>query len=337
MQKISIIIIKPNNFNILEFSNSQESINNINQYLEIADDINNDNFMQTIIHAISPNLTEETLSQHIGDTTTCLETPSKIYQLCFQSSELNNDANNLASFLTTDNKIIYGPACLISVTNEDEMKLSSVTYNELLLILQKKLNHHAIIIKSDGNFENVLFKNDKFNYSNNNNLTLIETIKKTFDNKRSINVGYISCCGYNLNIYFVNDNDQINKKATTILGKKKIFGDALITLKITNDLHGDIDTGELSKIIDICHGSMTDRNNLNSEIDEDNPELNNRFLLMNKIYNKRTSDSEGVKSCNKCKNNNDLKYCTGCYRIFYCSQECQTIDWKTHSNDCIPK
>jgi hypothetical protein len=42
-----------------------------------------------------------------------------------------------------------------------------------------------------------------------------------------------------------------------------------------------------------------------------------------------------LKICNVCKSKENIRMCK-CKQLFYCSVECQTIDWKqTHKHHCI--
>ncbi|AGE54815.1 histone-lysine N-methyltransferase / SET domain containing protein [Paramecium bursaria Chlorella virus NYs1] len=38
-----------------------------------------------------------------------------------------------------------------------------------------------------------------------------------------------------------------------------------------------------------------------------------------------------------CENTTNLKRCSCCRMIRYCSEECQKRDWKEHKNSCVPK
>eukprot|EP00729_Bicosta_minor_P023641 gene23641-18474_t len=39
--------------------------------------------------------------------------------------------------------------------------------------------------------------------------------------------------------------------------------------------------------------------------------------------------------CSHCgKSSASLRRCTGCFRVGYCSSECQQMDWKEHKMDC---
>ena len=44
--------------------------------------------------------------------------------------------------------------------------------------------------------------------------------------------------------------------------------------------------------------------------------------------------TKGISICAACANSNNLKHCSHCNAIAYCSAECQKKDWKKHKLDC---
>lgn len=44
----------------------------------------------------------------------------------------------------------------------------------------------------------------------------------------------------------------------------------------------------------------------------------------------------GIKNCEfyKCLNRTPVERCSGCWKIAYCSKECQRLDWKRHKKEC---
>ena len=64
--------------------------------------------------------------------------------------------------------------------------------------------------------------------------------------------------------------------------------------------------------------------------------------LMKYTYFDEVVPSDDNKSINKCANSKceiikDLKYCSRCNVIKYCSKECQVFDWKKHKQICYKK
>lgn len=59
--------------------------------------------------------------------------------------------------------------------------------------------------------------------------------------------------------------------------------------------------------------------------------LRNHF---NSIKMQNKSITYNTKSCNKCGKMINLKLCSRCRSVFYCSVDCQRSDWKLHKKNC---
>jgi hypothetical protein len=50
-----------------------------------------------------------------------------------------------------------------------------------------------------------------------------------------------------------------------------------------------------------------------------------------------TFNPGGDPRCETCGKGNDLKSCSRCKNVKYCSRECQVSDWPSHKTACKPK
>ena len=69
-----------------------------------------------------------------------------------------------------------------------------------------------------------------------------------------------------------------------------------------------------------------------------NPQLRRLFAKYDASLIKQAKKEEkkaagGVKICSNCGKANSQR-CTGCYLIFYCSVQCQKLDWEDHRSYC---
>ena len=48
----------------------------------------------------------------------------------------------------------------------------------------------------------------------------------------------------------------------------------------------------------------------------------------------KTEAGGNLKTCNVCSGKGDIKRCTGCFLVWYCSSKCQGADWSKHKLDC---
>jgi len=48
----------------------------------------------------------------------------------------------------------------------------------------------------------------------------------------------------------------------------------------------------------------------------------------------KTEAGGNLKACNVCSGKGDIKRCTGCFLVWYCSSKCQGADWSKHKLDC---
>lgn len=321
---MQLIIIKPNTF---EFQrNTQTLTQDIVNYIEERT-IEVDNMMETIVNEIG--LTPEL----IGESEIVYEDSTHVYQLCYideKQKEIKQPINKIASYLFGDD--IYGTAVLINsqITTSNTCAPDNVTLDQFSHILYTKFVHKGIYIDVDENNPVI-----EYDY----HLHPLEYY--TRDEKDYLNYKLIETelFGFSFGIFIevVPGNPKINKRATRIMGKQKVFGRVIICTKTTHEFH-DLDLTLFNKILKLSYGSLSNRELLPEEQkdgekqkDSELPIVMNRYCILEKRYNNYQ------KKCNNCQKEitQNKLVCTGCYRAIYHDVDCQKNDWSLHKTDCL--
>lgn len=328
---LSFIVIKPTKF---EFPND---LSVLDDHI-IIKEFTNETLMENIIDEIS--LTPDI----VGDTQTVYETDQNIYQICFVSNatlpsdnlsvnteQTNNkeELNTIATYLNGDT--VYGPAVLINsaISKTDYLCSSaSVTVNELKKIIHSKFIHKGIMIPYLENEEIV-----EYEYQS-HPLQYLEPTENTYGKYKLSECTFL---GFQLGFFGEINSTNINKRATRLLGNKKLSGNVVLFNKLPHEFQ-DIDLELFNKISKLSYGPLKNREPSLSE-DKEGEKINglpvafNKYCLLNKRY------LEYSKKCDCCKNNFEKKseklVCTGCYRVRYHNKECQKNDWSTHKTECL--
>lgn len=311
----TLIVIKP--------SNSQYSKSLVLEDYTYIREFTNETLMEIIIDEIglTPDL--------VGDTQTCFESGTNIFQLCFvgynENTELK-EVNTIATYL--NGETVYGNAVLInSKINEDYLCCQdSSKISDLETILFSKFNHKGICIPV--NDDDAV---SEFEYQN-HPLEYLEPSEKTYGKYKLFECTFL---GFQLGFFGEVNNTNVNKRATRLLGNKKLFGNVVLFNKLPHEFQ-DIDMELFIKFNKLSYGSLKDREPTNSE-DREGQKINglpvafNRYCLLNKRY------AEYKKICNSCKEElkSEKLVCTGCFRVRYHNKECQKNDWSTHKTECL--
>ncbi len=70
------------------------------------------------------------------------------------------------------------------------------------------------------------------------------------------------------------------------------------------------------------------------EIKSREKRMNFMMDILDKIRNKREVNKEKYRICVICGERSN-RYCAQCKASYYCSSECQRVDWKDHKNECV--
>lgn len=326
---ISIVIIKPNNF---EFIN-EKHYNNYQQ-------LNYDLAQSIVVQSIPPEQMMDAIITNIemihntdlhGDTIICYETDKHIYQVCFLMPETHpnkNDSNinKIAEYLCGEK--IYGTCVVLNSKIEDNLicKPDDMNIQMLTEIIYKKNVHKGLFISCDDTASIVEYDFFKSPFEFGNNL-------------KSEEYQYhdINLLGFTLSIFLKKtDDNPINKRVTKLIGEHKVNGDILLVSKTSYEYH-DLTKDLFGKLLKLIEGPLETRKLKNEEKDNDIkinnlPVAHNKYIILENRY--KTYKNE-CHSCFKPFEQNKYLTCTGCYRLKYHDVTCQNADWQNHKKECL--
>ena len=332
----NLAIIKKNKVGIDMEKISDESSSSPFEYLKdlIKDNISfvtvesTDEMMHLIVSTINLN------GDRIASTTHCHEESDNIYQICHLNPKRNNlpenqdDINYLASFLTTGRELVYGDAVYIKsiITENGTCMPTDIGVDEIVNILYRKIRPVCVLMKTDGTIHEIKFLNNPFSDSLNRDISDFDLIE-------------VPILEHNVILYFEKSpNDKtLNKKASRLIGTSKVRGDVIVVLMETENSFGSINKSLIDNLLVVSSGDMSNRDITDEERHKDET-INGLSVIINKhrILQKRLSEYKKKCSNPKCNSESDLSpnVCTGCYRVTYCSKECQSDDWSSHKKGC---
>lgn len=261
-----MIVIKKNEHDVNDYNFQKNYI----ELKELSED-----FMQDIIYTLSDTYTTM-------DTETCLETLDYIYQFCYIEvpsdhikKEIEVNMNRLATYISPEHKIITGTACLLKFTNNEKMNIVPIKIDDLELLLERKKTHEGLIVKTDGTL--IPFKFANADYAS-ILLELEPYVRKYFyleEEGPKMVCAEKNICAYHLEVYVYVSNvtSKLSDSMTKIYGKK-VYGDSIVVLKITDKLYGNITPDEFKNLL-----LVYDKEQIKLEKEE----FNNRFLMLNRV------------------------------------------------------
>ena len=163
MKNFSIILIDPNNLQILNPTHSKfnEELDKIAKMVTVN--------QETFIKQIGEHLQMDQIDKELmGDTELCYETyDKKIYEFCYidiMENKIEPRGNNiLASQLACVHKKIDGPVALFGYKINIKTGLAenmNITFNDLKDILLNKFFHQGIYVHSSGNMCEFIYHNN---------------------------------------------------------------------------------------------------------------------------------------------------------------------------------
>lgn len=304
MNKFSIIIID-DNIDTDDIFNYTHVVN--------TDDLN---FTSDIVEGIGVELCKK----YPIHTTIIHEEYDRIWQISYVENIDEKKINNLTSSLTLDQKTICHNTVLFcsKVNNNGSCDNLSINMNDFTKLITTKINHIGCVINTQGHIDNFEFKH------------LTDIISNDYE--------YFSTTlfGFTLDFYVKKNNEckLLNKFASSVI-KKKVYDNVYVVCKLGEYTYGNIDKILLQKIRQLYHTPIKLQDVTENEVKE---ERDSRGLLIVKnkwwMLKKKTNEFKnkfGI--CWICDKNTKL-ICTGCYRLHYCSKECQRNDWTNHKDEC---
>ena len=331
MTEISIAIIKINDFEFLKdkyYLNQQNITKDISQFIEIKKILFSD-LMETIVDEIK--LTPEL----IGESPVCYETKNNVYQICFVSTENNNDllntinVNKFCSYLIGEK--VFGTCVFINskISQNNTCLPDNIDLNIISTIIYQKFVHKGIFLSF--NDKEPVQEFDYFNHP----LEYYKFNEKEYENFKMIEISFLK---FNISAFIeIKSSNGINKRATKILGTQKVNGNVIFIIKSTNEFN-DFSKEIYDKIFILASDSINSRKLKEHENTEDIkknglPIVFNQYCILEKKFN---SFEESCDHCKKKIIDNNL-ICSGCYRAKYDCSTCQKNNWEYHKKECLYK
>lgn len=325
---IQVISFKPNSFSFSE-GNSRESIKDSIKDIVVVHEVLPADMMELVVEIT------EMKPEDFGDTIICRETGSFINQVCYKSHIKNQtndeELNCLATFLTLTRQKIHGSAVFIKSTIDSQgmCQHDSSTIDDIVEILFRKVNHIGIILKTNNTIEEFNFKDNPISYLNSDDQNNLQFIEMPF-------------LKFNLvaGIEKAPKNNKINKLATKLSGKHRVHGDVILLSRIDEHEYDSLEKDTIESLLIIASKNLSSRELTDEEknVDKVNdlPIVKNKYTI---LTNRLKTHQDRCNRCLKKININEpgIITCTGCYRIFYDTNECRLDDWQYHKDECLFK
>lgn len=322
----------PSRLNELKKMSVDKLTEEIKGYIEIKEVANTDDMMAEIVKItkLKPASSDDNITtdvkQQCGSVINCMEDFDALYQLCYLDFKENDieatddDVNGIASCLSVGKILINGNAVLLkSSYNSNYTCLpASITLNDIATNLYKNYVHKGVLI-GDDKWKIVDF----------------------YESPTEIlgdDIQYIEVPLYMHNLiicYKKEGEDYINKQATQISGKSKIKGEVLLISKSTEYEFLDIDSNMFGMILSATAGPYWTR--VLTQDENDDKRIDGLNVMMNRAIMMKIRTKDLQNKCNRCGKTENLKKCTGCYRVYYDNSTCLKEDWDRHKDDCLNK
>ncbi len=275
------------------------------------------NFTSDIVEGIGVDICKKS-SIH---TSVIHEEYDKIWQISYINDTNEDNINHTASLLSLDNKTIcYNVILFCSKVNDNgSCDTMSITIDDLKQLVQIKKQHIGCHI----DIKNMI---SEFTYSN-----ISDVISDKYEYYPT------TLFGFDLELYSEKKNESkiVNKFMSSIV-KKLMYGDVYIIHKLGEHTYGNINIKLLTELKQLYHTPInlqiiTDKE---TEVERDTRGLlvvKNRWWMLKKKMNEF---KDKIGKCWICNEYTKLT-CSGCYRLHYCSKECQRKDWNNHKDDCL--
>jgi hypothetical protein len=258
-----------------------------------------------------------------------------------EKEAIEDNYNLLATFLLPNREKVYGVAVIYVMNVKKQSFDSKLDIDLIKFLINRRENLTVVCIKpliSGLISEEEQLTTDVFEIIN----------KKELNNNKYIvhEKTIFGETGYKL-IMWKNENDistDANWHVSRFLGYK-VTGTWYVTIHNNyydnqfnynnqSRLYSDLTSEEIKLLSNICIGSTSNIQLKESEKkllleSSNNKTICSRFLLLeNRIETLNNN-------CFNCKQQFEpMKYCGGCYRARYCSDNCRNVHWKFHSKDC---
>ncbi|BCS83250.1 zinc finger domain-containing protein [Cotonvirus japonicus] len=254
----------------------------------------------------------------------------------------SHNINNVACLHSLKHTVIENNCVVISNTydlsSNSNVVLSDVTSEDIIRVIKRRYFFSASIIQNN-NIIKYYYQNPAVLISKIFNLNQDNTVEK-------LSVAHF---GYNLTFYCCQDKSlYINEIATRINGLYQLHGDVIILNELEENVYANLSVHEIRRLNVLSYGRLYDRKLRENEIHEEkHVKLNDKgeeteetktpywskYIIVNNRMAKWQMEKNKCIECQK-----GIKtpvICEKCFRVKFCSKQCQKIFDAYHTDECI--
>ena len=248
----------------------------------------------------------------------------------YLKDEVHN-INNLGCLFSLSHHVIENTCAIIANkydnTAPKHVALDTISKNDIVRVVRRRFFHTAILV-TDGSLHKYYFQKTDH---------LLNQIYGS-DTDHFTNTQF----GYNLVYYYqkqkIEQTEQyVNKIATRINAQKRLYGPVLILHEMDDKIYANISIHELKRLNVLSYGLVADRLarpdetftfGETADTNTNQTPLWSRYMIIDKRMAERKQPH-----CINCKKTEPALFvCTSCYRVRFCSVQCQK-EFPPH--DCI--
>lgn len=320
-------------------------------YVEFCD-IDENNLIEYVCDKLINDFPGKNPDQLFYHTEGSFSSPKKYIEFIYGQPTWSNyktdnilNMNDFGCLLSLKHTVIEN-TCIVFANKYDLAKpnfvsIDSINKNDLIRIIRRRFFHSAIVIK-----ENTL---TKYYYQSVQHLVSV-VFGLTLDN--DISKLSFSFLKYNLLYFFNKDKTKyVNQIATRINGSYKMYGDVLILNELEENINTNLSLHEIKRLNVLAYGRLYDREIMENEqhtttkieLDTDGKEQEkkitpywSKFIVVEHRMLKWIENKNKCINCDKKMNITDkMITCNKCFRIKYCSVECEKEFNSYHYDECF--
>ena len=296
-----------------------------------------DDFLTIVCENIAGCFPERNLDELFYQTEGSYSSPKKYIELLYCQPMWNEyeankqeNINTVGCYFSLKHTVIENNCVIIGnkydLTAPQFATIDSVTREDILRIIRRRYFFTAVLVKDDLMVK-YYYQDPRF------------LISKVFGLEKEDNIQkfQFSHLKYNLLFYFQQDESKyVNKIATRINGLYRVHGDILVLHELEENIFGNLSIHEMKRLNVLSYGRLYDRqlkeNEVHTldapEVDKDGKETTKKVTPMWSKYividNRMNLWQQKKKQCINCNQNMTSPItCQKCYRVKYCSAQCE--------------
>lgn len=332
----------------------KEGINNylwsvIEPYVKFIDVGENDDLLTVVCEKLTKDFPDRKPDEFFYHTECSYSFPKRYIELVhcqplwpgYKKDQIDN-INNVGCLFSLKHNVIENNCIILTNRYDFSAKnfvtIDTVTKEDILRVIRRRFFFSAVLVR-----ENTMIK---YYYQNPAFL-----ISKIFSLEENDNIEKLSTTflKYNLVFYFQHDRTKFpNQIATRINGSFRLHGDVLMLHEMEENIFTNISIHEAKRLNVLSYGRLYDRRLKEDEIhtittmevNEDGKETEKKmdpYWSRYIVSEKRMLEWNNKKNkCINCyKNMTKPIICQQCYRVKFCSNECQEEFSSYHKDECI--